>query len=464
MQPLSLSAIITATNAAVDTTGAGDKDTHATITAVSADSRQITPGCLFVALRGDTFDGHAFVAQALAQGAAYAVVEADCSLDAPPEKLLRVADTRQALLSIAGVYRDLFAIPVTAITGSVGKTTTKEMIACVCQSRYDTLKTEMNLNNEIGVAQMLLRLTPDHQAAVLEMGMDGPGQIAPISRAVSPTVAVVTNIGVSHLEAMGTKENTCREKLDIRAGMPDGGTLILNGDDPLLQNTDDPRLRVVFYSLENPACAFFAADIHEANGLTTFTICYSGHSYPAELPAIGRHNIGNALAAFAVGVTLGLAPADAAAALKNYQPAGMRQKIVVHNSLTIVEDCYNASPDSMKAALETLGHMPCTGRRIAVLSDMLELGSVAEESHTAVGTLVAGCGADALFCTGTMAQLYRQGALAAGMTEQQTFFFADKDTLAAALVQYAAAGDVLWFKASRSMRLEEVLQRLYAES
>ena len=457
MPSLSLAAIIEATGAQAVCTG------EVVVSAVSADSRQILPGCLFVALRGDSFDGHHFVSQALADGAAFAVVEAGTHVEAPPEKLLAVADTRQALLAIAGLHRQLFAVEMVAITGSVGKTTTKEMIACVCQSRFSTLKTEMNLNNEIGVSQMLFKLAPTHQVAVLEMGMDGPGQIAPISRAVAPDIAVVTNIGVSHLEAMGTMENTCREKLAIRAGMSDGGVLLLNGDDPMLKGLQDDRLTILLYGLNNPDFAIWGHDIEEHGNQSSFVITYEGQDYPAVVPAIGRHNIGNALAAFGVGVTLGLHPAEAAAALRHYAPAGMRQRVTTHKAFTIVEDCYNASPDSMKAALETLGHMPCRGRRIAVLADMLELGTVAEESHRAVGALAATCGVDMLFCTGPLAHLYQTGAIEAGMEPEQARYFGGKDGLLAGLKEAAKAGDVLWFKASRGMHLEDVLEKIHQE-
>lgn len=430
-----------------------------TISHISTDSRDIPPGCLFVALTGDRFDGHDFVAGALAQGAAMAVVSAN--VDAPAERLLRVQDTRQALLDIAGLYRRSLPVQVVGVTGSVGKTTTKEMVACVCGAEYKTLKTEMNLNNEIGLSQMIFQLNPSYGAAVLEMGMDGPGQIAPLSRAAGPNIGLVTNIGVSHLEAMGTRENICREKLDIRAGMDDGSTLILNGDDDMLHTAEDSRLNLVFYGIENKDCAVRGHRIKEFSTHTNFEISYGGNRFDAQIPSMGRHNVYNALAAFAVGMTLGIPPQKAIAALRKYQPAGMRQKIVVHNSFTVVEDCYNASPDSMRAALKTLGAIACDGKRIAVLADMLELSTVAEKSHLEAGRWAAESGADVLLCTGELAQLYVQGAKEKGM--KHAVHLESKDDVLAQLKELVKPGDVIWVKGSRGMKLEELIEKIYKE-
>ncbi|MDR2933350.1 MAG: UDP-N-acetylmuramoyl-tripeptide--D-alanyl-D-alanine ligase [Oscillospiraceae bacterium] len=429
------------------------------VSAVSSDSRDIPAGCLFVALCGDRFDGHAFVADALSKGAAFAVVSG--AVPAPGDRLLRVSDTRQALLDIAGLYRRSLDVKVVGVTGSVGKTTTKEMIACVCEAGFKTLKTEMNLNNEVGLSQMILRLTPEHKVAVFEMGMDGPGQIAPLSMAAAPDIAVVTNIGVSHLEAMGSRENIRDEKLSITRGLRDKGVLILNGDDDMLGAYANDELNTVFYAIERQDCAVRGSRIREFSTHTTFEISYDGRRFDAQIPSMGKHNVYNALAAFCVGVSLGVAPHIAVAALKNYRPAGMRQKIVVHNSYTVVEDCYNASPDSMRAAMETLGHLACTGKRIAVLSDMLELGRVAEQAHLDAGRIAAACGVDHLLCTGTMAVAYVQGAKAAGMADAR--HFDSKAALFAALKEILAPEDIVWFKASRGMKLEDVIEMIYKE-
>ncbi|MDL2233003.1 UDP-N-acetylmuramoyl-tripeptide--D-alanyl-D-alanine ligase [Ruminococcaceae bacterium OttesenSCG-928-L11] len=444
----------------VEATGGMYSGEERVIAAVSSDTRDLPEGCLFIALKGDRFDGHAFVGKALEQGAAVAVVSDD--VEAPPGRVLRVQDTRQAYLDIAGLYRRMLGLKVVGITGSVGKTTTKEMIACVCAAGFSTLKTEMNLNNEVGLSQMLLRLTPEHRVAVLEMGMDGPGQIAPLSRSAAPDIGVVTNIGVSHLEALGSRENIRDEKLDIRAGIGDSGVLVLNGDDDMLAPVEDPRLTVMRYGIDSPDCMVRGSRIKEFSSHTTFEVAYDGNRFDAQIPSMGKHNVYNALAALCVGIALDIPLHKAIAALRNYRPAGMRQRIVVHNSFTVVEDCYNASPDSMRAALETLGHLKCDGKRIAVLSDMLELGSVAEQSHRETGHIVAECGADVLLCTGELARLYQQGAREKGMGDA-AMWFPDKAALYDHLKSILQAGDIAWFKASRGMRLEEVIERIYRE-
>ena len=425
---------------------------------ICSDSRAVTPGCIFVALSGESFDGHDYIGAALEQGAVMAVVMRD-NEKWQPEKLFRVKDTRQAMLDIAGLYRHQMKIPVVAVTGSVGKTTTKEMIACVTSAGFKTLKTEANLNNEIGLSQTIYGITSGHEAAVLEMGMDGPGQIAPLSRAAAPNVGVLTNIGVSHLEALGSRENILREKLDITAGMPDDATLIINADDDLLATVELPRLRLMSYGINNPAAMVRAEALSCFSTHTAFRIRYNGMRYDASIPAMGEHNVYNALAAFCVGCALGIEPHRALAALRDYKPTGMRQRVVTHCGYTVVEDCYNASPDSMKAALKTLGSLNAAGKRIAILSDMLELGKLEDEAHREVGRASAECKIDLLYCTGKLSRLICEGAKAAGL--QNAFWFKDKPTLFAALKKELCEEDICWVKASRGMHLEEVLEMIY---
>lgn len=429
------------------------------IRAVCTDSRAIQPGCLFIALKGERFDGHAYIRQALEQGAAWAVAMDDG--DYPNDRVLRVKDTRQALLDVAGIYRRSLDVKVVGVTGSVGKTTTKEMTACALSAKYPTLKNEANLNNEIGLSHTALRIEEHHRAAVLEMGMDGPGQIAPLSRCARPDVGIVTNIGVSHLEAMGSRENIRAEKLSIADGMADGAALVLCGDNDMLRGYTSDRLQVLFYGIDNPNCFVRAKNIREFPTHTTFELLYDGMRLDVQIPCMGRHNVYNALAAFCAAVALDVPPQDAIAALAGYRPAGMRQNIVKHNAYTIVEDCYNASPDSMRAALTTLGKLECDGRRIAVLSDMLELGGVEQQAHTEAGRLAAQCGIDGLYCTGELSRRTAQAAKEAGLA--QTEWFGDHDALFAHLSHELKPGDTVWFKASRAMRLEDVIKRIYEE-
>lgn len=434
-------------------TGSGE------ITAVVTDSRKLVPGCLFVALVGDSFDGHTFVCRALSEGAAFAVVQKPGNY--PGDRVLTVGDTRAALLDIAGLYRSLLDVRVVGVTGSVGKTTTKEMTACALSAKYLTLKNEANLNNEVGLSWTIFQLTEAHRAAVLEMGMDGPGQIRPLSMAARPDVAVVTNIGVSHMEALGSREGILAEKLSIGDGLPDGAPLLLCGDNDLLRDVISGRLNVLLYGIENKECDVRAANIKEFSTHTTFEILYNGMRLDATIPTMGRHNVYNALAGFLAAVCLEVPPRDAIAALRNYRPAGMRQNIVKHSAFTVVEDCYNASPDSMHAALTTLGSLQCDGRRIAVLADMLELGQVEREAHYEVGRLAASCGIDLLLCTGKLAEEYLRGARDAGM--EQAFHIDDQDSLFERLRVTLAPGDTVWIKGSRAMKLERIIKRIYEE-
>ena len=451
MEPISLQLLARA---------AGDNAPHpGVVTQICTDTRQLTPGCLFVALQGERFDGHDFVPAALAGGAIAAVVHHP--VKAPAKQLIQVEDTQRALLAMAACYRDQFpALRLTAVTGSVGKTTTKEMMACVLESAWKTLKTEGNLNNEIGMPKTLLQLDSSYGAAVIEMGMTGFGEIRDLAAAAKPCLGVITTIGVSHLERLGSRENILRAKLELAQELPDGAPLLLNGDNDLLSQVEENRLKTVFFGEENPACAIRCTAWREAGDSTWMTIAWEGNSYETRLPALGRHNRMNALAAFGTGVLLGLEPEQCARALAAYRPAGMRQRLVEKQGVLVMEDCYNASPDSMTAALETLGGYPCTGRRIAVLADMLELGAVQEEGHRQVGALAARK-ADLLLCWGELARLYLEGAREAGM--EKAYWFKTKEELARAVAREAAPGDLVWFKASRGMALEEVIRLCWGD-
>lgn len=428
---------------------------EAEITHICTDSRKLTPGCLFVALRGENFDGHRFVCEALEKGAAAAVVHQPVE-GADPNRLLEVLDTQDALLDMASVYRERFpGLRLVAVTGSVGKTTTKDFIACVLSAGFSTHKTEGNQNNEIGVPATIYGLNSSHGAAVVEMGMQGLGEILDLTLALHPTVGVITNIGVSHIERLGSRENILKAKLELCEGLADGAPLFLCGDNDLLATVQQPRLEVIRYGIENPACAIRGRDICEAGNTCRFVIEAEGRRWPAEIPCVGRHNVLNALAAFGVGRKLGIPAEKCIAALETYQPSGMRQHMVEAGGATLVEDCYNASPDSMRAALLTLRDYPCTGHRIAVLADMLELGEIAAQSHREVGRLAAAC-ADSLFCCGELGRLYAEGA------GEKARWFANKAELAAALCATVRPGDVVWAKASRGMKLEEALHTLQA--
>lgn len=422
---------------------------------VCTDTRKITDGCLFIAIKGDNFDGHDFAAKAIESGAKAVIVERDCGLG---ERQILVENTRLALLDLAGYYRSLFNIPVIGITGSVGKTTTKEMVHAVMSSKYNTLKNEGNLNNEIGVPLTLFRLEKTHEAAVIEMGMSGFNEISRMTKAVKPDAAIISNIGVSHIENLGSREGILKAKLEILHGMKENAPLILNGDDDMLTTVRPGAHPVIYYGIENENVKYKASDITSKEAETELTVGFSGGSGRVSLPYPGRHNVYNSLAAVAAGSLFGIELNDALEALKGYVPAGMRQRINKKYGMTFIEDCYNASPDSQAAALAVLGGMNAE-RKIAVIGDMLELGSVSKDAHYGVGTKAAENGIDTVFTYGERSLETARGAKDGGIADVRSF--TDKQELSAELVGYLERGDAVLFKASRGMKLEDVIYSVY---
>ena len=422
---------------------------------VCIDNRALTDGCLFVCIQGERFDGHAFAADALQKGAAAVLCARDLGLD----RQILVDDTRRALLDLARYYRSLFTIPLAAVTGSVGKTTVKEMTAAVFGAKYRTLKTEGNLNNEIGLPRTLFRLDETTEAAVIEMGMNHFGEISRLSRTAQPTMGIIGNIGVSHIENLGSQENILKAKLEILEGMAPDAPLILNGDDPLLRGVQVGSRPVYYYGIDNADCAFRAQEIQTLPDGVSFTVGFGSGAQRITLPAMGKHNIYNALAAFAAGYLIGVQPQAAAEALAEYVPAGMRQRIRKVGGVTFIEDCYNASPDSVRAAFSTLRDLPAE-RRIAVLGDMLELGSVSDAAHRDSGALAAKS-ADILLTYGAQSAKTAEAAAENGMTNVR--HFDDKLSLSRELSAMLRAGDAVLVKGSRGMKLEEILQSVYEE-
>lgn len=422
---------------------------------ICTDTRKITSGCLFIAIKGDNFDGHSFAKQAVESGASAVLCEKDCGLG---DFQIVVENTRTALLDLAGYYRSKFDIPVVGITGSVGKTTTKEMTHAVMSVKYNTLKNEGNLNNEIGVPLTLFRLEKCHEAAVIEMGMSGFGEISRMTEAVKPDVAIISNIGVSHIEKLGSREDILKAKLEILHGMKDSAPIILNGDDDMLVNAETGTHPVIYYGIKNVNSLFKAFDITSKESETDMSVGFADGSDRVSLPFPGRHNVYNALAAVAVGSQFGIGVHEALEALKGYVPAGMRQRINVKNGITFIEDCYNASPDSQTAALAVLAGFNAE-RTVAVIGDMLELGSVSEQAHYGVGVKAAENGINAVFTYGERSLETARGAKEGGVEIVKSY--SDKSELAKELLLYLKEGDAVLFKASRGMKLEDVIYSVY---
>ncbi len=437
-------------------TGGKRVGADAQIEAVTIDSRQIPQNAVYVAIKGEHFDGHDFCGAAAGNGAAALITEREMQTDLP---YILVENTRQALLDIAKLHREKHKnVKVVGLTGSVGKTTTKEMTYTVLASQFRAIKTEGNLNNEIGMPKTLFRIDGTTEAAVIEMGMNHFGEIARMTAACQPDIAVITNIGVSHIEFLGSRDGILQAKTEILQGMRIGSPLILNGDDDKLWGYRNPDYKQIYFAIDNPQADVRAAEIREKNGETAFTVCFDGKTQAVHLPTVGKHNVYDALAAISAGLQCGIPPETVAEGLQNFVPAGMRQRIREAGGITVIEDCYNASPDSQKAALQVLRSLPAK-RKIAVLGDMLELGDYAETAHRAVGAYAAEQQVDLLFCYGQNASWIAKEA----ESSVKTFHFTDKQALTDALLREIKMGDAVLFKASRGMALEEVLEKLYGE-
>lgn len=426
---------------------------------ISSDTRTIGKDSLFIALKGERFDGNDFAADAIEKGAAAAVT--DRRIEGVPS--IVTADTGKALMSIAAHYRRKFALKLVGITGSVGKTTTKEMTALALSSCFETLKTKGNLNNEIGMPTTLLRLTPEHEAAVIEMGMSHFGEIERLSGVCRPTIAVITNIGWSHAENLGSRENILKAKLEILRGSEPDAPLIVNGDDDLLlplKNTLTGR-RVITCGVVNKDCDITAENIvtDENSGKVSFDIIHDGITTPVTLPCIGTHHVKDALLAFAAAVTAGCEADKAAEALSRFEAEGLRQHIEHKKGQQVIVDCYNAAPDSVRAALDVLRDTPCEGRRCAVLGDMLELGSRSPELHEEIGRYAALNGADMIISCGKFGENTVKGALSAGSGAFAVC--ADKENIVSLLREQLHEGDSVLFKASRGVHFEDIINEYY---
>lgn len=429
-----------------------------TIQAVVTDSRKVVPGCVFVCFPGERVDGHTFAAGAYQNGAAYIIANHPVE-GVPAERTVVVPDSALAMIRMASNYRILFSPRIIGVTGSVGKTTTKEFCYAVLSAFGNALKTEGNQNNDIGVPNTLFRLAPETEYAVVEMGMDHAGEIERLTRCVRPSAGIITMIGVSHLENLGTRENILKAKMEICAGLPDGAPLVLNADNDLLPTAQVPaRLRAVWFGIEKDADVRAENIVTGAQG-TSFTIVdRENGSFPVSIPTAGLHTVYDALSAYAAATRLGLDPARCAAALSNYQTTGMRQHIVEKGGVTVIEDCYNASPDSMKAAISVLKALP-NARKIALLGDMLELGDASEEGHRHTGEWVAEAGINVLIAYGPCSGAMAEAAKAQGVT---TVHCQNEQEVLQCLRQFVQPGDALLAKASHAMKLEELLQDYYA--
>lgn len=420
------------------------------------DTRVLKPGQLFVVLSGAR-DGHDFIPAAMERGAAAVL----CSRKTGDYPAIYVEDPRIALGRIAAEEIRAIAPKVVAVTGSVGKSTTKEMIAAVLSTTFKVRKTPVNHNNDIGMPMAILAMDSDTQVAVLEMGMNHFREIAYLSHIAKPDMAVIVNIGTSHIEYLGSQEGIRQAKMEILEGMRADGKLFLNGDDVMLRHLPDQPVQALTYFGNDDGCDVCARDVQHGTGKMRFTVQCGELSFPVDLSVEGNHFITDALAAISVGLAMGVEPDAIRSSLWNFRNLAGRQEIMQTKGLTIIKDCYNAGPESMTAALGVLGNR--AGRRIAVLGDMLELGDCAPAEHYRIGRIAAEK-ADLIFAYGPSAERIATGALTGGMNPSKICCSTQQSTIIDALKRTAQPGDVLLFKGSRGMHMEWILDGFLSET
>lgn len=435
----------------------GEFDRQAVARAYSIDSRSIHPGDLFFAVKGERLDGHDFVDEARGKGAIAAVVRKnELTRYASPSGLLAVDDTLIALQTLATAVRRLWGKPVVGITGSAGKTTTKEAIARVLSSRFHVLKSEGNLNNHFGLPLMLLKLEPEHELAVIEMGMSHAGEITALANIAQPNIGVVTNVAPVHLEFFKSIADIARAKYELIASLSPGSTAVLNADDEYVsQFGRDFRGKVVMYGMK--ATADVRAENVESRGQegSAFDVVVGGCRERAVLPVVGAHNVYNGLAAVAVGLERGLSPSEAVAALATLRAADKRGEVLQLGNITVINDCYNSNPKALDAMVDALVAMPAK-RRIVVAGEMLELGPAGEEMHRNSGRHMAGRGIDVLLGVRGHAQQMVAAAKQGGMRAE---FVSSPEEAGEWLKRETRDGDVVLLKASRGVKLEKALER-----
>jgi len=439
--------------------------TPASIEGVSTDTRAIPAGSAFVALRGERYDGHDFLADAARSGASCAVVARGRAASGPPGlPLLEVDDTLAALGAVARLHRLRFSIPVVGVTGSNGKTTTREMIAAILATRGPVLSTEGNLNNEVGVPLTLLRLLPTHTAAVIEMGMSHRGEIGRLTAIAEPRVGVVTNAFPAHLEGLGSVDGVADAKGELYRGLPADGVVVANADDPrMLHRARKSGRRVLTFSggSDRDADVVLLDVLSQDPGGMRFLLGIGTKEVEVRLPLVGEHNAVNAAAAAAAALSLGCSDREIVRGLAGVRPVGRRLRVErLPSGVLLVDDCYNANPASMRAALRTLRQLAGAGRALAALGDMLELGTAEDDLHRELGREAAAAGLAALATFGPLARLAREAAIEAGMARSDTFHTEDPLLLVAFVRERLRPGDVLLVKGSRGMKLERLVEAL----
>ncbi len=423
----------------------------AEISGVFIDSRKITSGSMFVALKGERVDGHDYIEKAFELGASCCLAERLPSDIASP--VIVVPDAALAMKKLAAYYRGMFDIPVIGVTGSVGKTTAKEMIASVLEQKYEVLKTEKNFNNELGVPLTLFRLEPQHEVAVVEMGISDFGEMSRLAEMVRPTMAVYTIIGHAHLERLHNRNGVLKAKTEMLDFMPQDGTVFLNGDDDMLSGFECSRHRVLYGTGENANVRAVKIKADDPNETCCTVIC-GEREIELNIPAYGKHMVYAALIGFSVGIALGLDAESIKTGIASYKTVGRRANVCDTSKLRLIDDCYNANPDSVKCGIDSL--CEAKGRKLCILGDMLEMGDEKEALHRSIGEYAKNAGVDLVITTGELSRFTAEGA---GETARH---FDTKQRLIDALPTFVRNGDTVLVKASHSMGFDEISESLKA--
>ena len=427
----------------------GNKDDE--INFFSQDSRQMKNGGMYIPLKGERFDGHNFIESAFQTGAQAIISEKDVNYE--DKIVIKVKDTYQALKDMASYLRNHRPVKVVGVTGSVGKTSTRDMVYSVVKQKYKTLKTEGNYNNEIGLPLTILRYH-DEEILVLEMGMNHLQEMSRLSMIARPDIACITNVGTAHIGELGSRENILKAKLEITDGMKEGSTLIINQDNDMLQTVELPHLNVVRVGKGKEA-SIQASHIILEETKSSFEVEYQGKKEIIEVPVQGEHNISNALIAIAVGIALNISLEDIKKGIQEFKLTKNRMDILEKNHKTVIDGTYNASVDSMKSSIDVLANYK--KRKVAILADMLELGDYSQQLHEEVGSYVASKGIDILVCVGKEAKYIYQKARE---SMKDVYYFESNQEVIARLDELLKEDDVILVKGSHSMNLKEVVEKI----
>lgn len=455
MKELCISEILSATDGILIS---GDE--KSIVESVSINSKKVKKGALFVPIIGERINGHSFIEEAFAAGAVATLTSENVKIN-PNRVYIKVDDTKKALQKLAGYYRQKFDIPVVGVTGSVGKTSTKEMIFNVLSEKFKVHKTEANLNGQIGLPLTLFGIEPWHDVAVVEMGISEFNEMENLAEIAKPNFAVISNIGVTHIENLQSKENIFLEKLKITKYLKKSDFLFINGDDEILSkmSKDDYKFKIISFGIKN-RCNFIAKDIIYKEKETIFKVLAGELCQEFKIPTIGKHNVYNALIAIALGFFMNLDTKQIQNGLLKFKNLSMRQSIYyLRDNITLIDDSYNANPDSMRSALQVLTQVAKNKRKIAVLADMLELGDLSEKSHFDIGTFVAKLKIDVLITVGDLSRHISKGTYSLNKDITNYLFKNNKEAIDC-LKNLIRQGDCILVKGSRGMHMDEISKEI----